>query len=349
MAFLLNKLNHHHKQRTPDDLVKVAVEQLHILGPSCEKEKEKEKCLEKLSRYMAELKVLMLGDGEEGPHRELALIVAEESCRNGLPSLLATKLPWLEFETRKDAAAVFGEILHTEHNGRLPGVEYVTKHPEMLVSLILGYADTNIALISGGMLRNCTRHEPLAKAVLTSSEAFDSLYNYVELENFEVASDAFQTMKDLLTRHSKMVADHLLAHYDDFIGRYTKLLHSENFVTRKQSLKLLGELLLDRQNVKIMLRYVNERDNLCLMMNLLRDTSKSIQFEAFHVFKVFVANPNKPPEISDILIGNKEKLLLFLRDFLSDKDDEQFKEEKAVVMKEISMLGVVDPPEEASD
>lgn len=27
-------------------------------------------------------------------------------------------------------------------------------------------------------------------------------------------------------------------------------------------------------------------DNLCLMMNLLKDPSRSIQFEAFHVFKV---------------------------------------------------------------
>ena len=33
-------------------------------------------------------------------------------------------------------------------------------------------------------------------------------------------------------------------------------------------------------------QYVADVDNLCLMMNLLKDPSRSIQFEAFHVFKV---------------------------------------------------------------
>ncbi len=35
-----------------------------------------------------------------------------------------------------------------------------------------------------------------------------------------------------------------------------------------------------------MMQYVSDVDNLCLMMNLLKDQSRSIQFEAFHVFKV---------------------------------------------------------------
>ena len=51
-------------------------------------------------------------------------------------------------------------------------------------------------------------------------------------------------------------------------------------------LQLLGELLLERSNLKVMVRYVADEANLKLMMNLLRDSSRSIQFEAFHVFKV---------------------------------------------------------------
>lgn len=50
--------------------------------------------------------------------------------------------------------------------------------------------------------------------------------------------------------------------------------------------QLLGELLLERSNLKVMVRYVADEANLKLMMNLLRDSSRSIQFEAFHVFKV---------------------------------------------------------------
>ncbi len=51
-------------------------------------------------------------------------------------------------------------------------------------------------------------------------------------------------------------------------------------------LQLLGELLLNRANVKVMMRYVSDVNNLKLMMILLKDNSRSIQFEAFHVFKV---------------------------------------------------------------
>lgn len=67
---------------------------------------------------------------------------------------------------------------------------------------------------------------------------------------------------------------------------YKGLLHSPNYVTKRQSLKLLGEILLDRTNFNVMTRYISNEDNLKDMMNLLKDKSKNIQFEAFHVFKV---------------------------------------------------------------
>lgn len=38
--------------------------------------------------------------------------------------------------------------------------------------------------------------------------------------------------------------------------------------------------------------------------------------------QVFVANPNKPPEIARILKRNKDRLLVFLKDFHNDKDGE---------------------------
>ena len=99
---------------------------------------------------------------------------------------------------------------------------------------------------------------------------------------------------------------------------------STNYVTKRQSLKLLGEILLDRANFSVMTRYIANDANLKMMMNLLRDKSKNIQFEAFHVFKVFVANPKKPPQIEAILRRNKDKLLAFLKDFHNDKDGELF-------------------------
>lgn len=37
-----------------------------------------------------------------------------------------------------------------------------------------------------------------------------------------------------------------------------------------------------------MTKYISKPENLKLMMNLLRDKSRNIQFEAFHVFKVWI-------------------------------------------------------------
>ena len=74
--------------------------------------------------------------------------------------------------------------------------------------------------------------------------------------------------------------------WTQFFAAYTQLIMSSNYVNKRQSLKLLGEILLDRANFNVMTRYIGNEANLKMMMNLLRDKSKNIQFEAFHVFKV---------------------------------------------------------------
>lgn len=114
------------------------------------------------------------------------------------------------------------------------------------------------------------------------------------------------------------------------------MLVSSNYVTKRQSIKLLGEILLDRANYNVMLEYVDSPEHLKLTMNLLRDKSKNIQYEAFHVFKVssaldlipmkpanskqvFVANPKKSKAVQDILLKNREKLLVFLPKFHEER------------------------------
>uniref|UniRef100_A0A914RV11 Protein SDA1 n=1 Tax=Parascaris equorum TaxID=6256 RepID=A0A914RV11_PAREQ len=102
----------------------------------------------------------------------------------------------------------------------------------------------------------------LAKIIL-QHPVFYNFFQYVS--TFDIASDAFSTFKELITKHKALCAEFLETNYDKFFESYQNLLNSENYVTRRQSLKLLGELLLDRHNF-----------------------SRSIQFEAFHVFKVLL-------------------------------------------------------------
>jgi calcium binding protein 39 len=53
-----------------------------------------------------------------------------------------------------------------------------------------------------------------------------------------------------------MVATYLEANYDRFFASYTSLVLSKNYVTKRQSLKLLGEILLDRANFNVMTKFV---------------------------------------------------------------------------------------------
>ncbi|XP_057467734.1 uncharacterized protein LOC130757103 [Actinidia eriantha] len=89
-----------------------------------------------------------------------------------------------------------------------------------------------------------------------------------------------------------------------------------------------------------MKRYVVEVRYLKVMMTLLKDSSKNIQISAFHIFKVFVANPNKPQEIKVILAKNHERLMDLLQNLSPGKgaDDDQFEEEKELIIKEIDRV-----------
>ena len=165
------------------------------------------------------------------------------------------------------------------------------------------------------------------------------MFDYMQLPTFELASDAAASFREILTRHKALVSEYLEGNFDTFFGAYNKMLEEGNYVTRRQSLKLLSELLLDRANIKCMMRYISSVENLCLMMNLLRDEARSIQFEAFHVFKVFVANPNKPAAVMSILMKNREKMIGYLANFQNDREDEQFIEEKAMLTTLLEQLG----------
>lgn len=84
-----------------------------------------------------------------------------------------------------------------------------------------------------------------------------------------------------------MVAKYIDTNFDLFFEKYNNILiRSESYVTKRQSIKLLGEILLDRQFYEIMTRYVESGENLKLIMWQLKDDRKMVQYEGFHVFKV---------------------------------------------------------------
>ncbi|VIO88973.1 Uncharacterized protein BM_BM13872 [Brugia malayi] len=321
--------------KSPPDIVKNLKDSLTQLEKLERGDKKNEKVAEEVSKSLQAIKSIIYGQESQEPHLEQVAQLAQESYNSSILPMLIQNLIKLDFEAKKDVAQIFNNLLRRQIGTRSPTVEYVHTRPQILEALVKGYETPEIAVTCGSMLRECIRHENLAKLVLYGND-FYKFFNYVEVSTFDIASDAFSTFKELVTRHKTICAEFLDSKYDEFFQAYQNLLNSENYVTRRQSLKLLGELLLDRHNFNVMTRYINNADNLKLMMNMLKEKSRSIQFEAFHVFKVFVANPNKSKAVADILLRNKEKLVEFLTNFHTDRtEDEQFNDEKAYLIKQI--------------
>ncbi|KAF2075613.1 hypothetical protein CYY_003081 [Polysphondylium violaceum] len=333
----MNIFSFNKKQKTPAELVKSIKESLASIEKSGPNSKSSEKASEEISKCLQEMKKILYGDSEHEPNQEAVGSLSAEICANDLIPILIKDLSKLEFEAKKDFAQIFNILLRFKNGARAPTVEYISKNSDILDSLVKGYEQQDIALNCGTMLRECIKHESLAKALIYSPN-FWEFFEFVEVSNFDVASDTFATFKELLTKHKALSADFLEKNYDQVFEKYTTLLNSQNYVTRRQSIKLLGELLLDRSNFNIMTKYISSASNLKLMMNLLRDKSKSIQYEAFHVFKVFVANPNKTKPILEILTKNKDRLITFLTQFHNDKEEEQFNDEKTFLVKQIQAI-----------
>ncbi|VDK53617.1 unnamed protein product [Anisakis simplex] len=318
--------------KSPPDIVKNLKESLIVIEKG---DKKSDKAAEEVNRWLQAVKGIIYGQEGQEPHTEQVAQLAQETYNANVLPMLIKNLSKLDFEAKKDVALIFNNLLRRQIGTRSPTVEYLCARPDMLITLVHGYEAADIAVTCGSMLRECIRHEHLAKIILQHA-IFYNFFQYVEVSTFDIASDAFSTFKELITKHKALCAEFLETNYDKFFECYQNLLNSENYVTRRQSLKLLGELLLDRHNFAVMTRYISNPDNLKLMMNMLKEKSRSIQFEAFHVFKVFVANPNKPKAIAEILLRNREKLVEFLTNFHTDRtEDEQFNDEKAYLIKQI--------------
>ncbi|CAL5348848.1 unnamed protein product [Camellia sinensis] len=106
----------------------------------------------------------------------------------------------------------------------------------------------------------------IRKSTYWNLQAFMLFFKYVELPNFDVACDAFLTFKA-------------------FFEQYEKLLISSNYVTRRQSLKLLSEFLLESPNSHIMKCYIVEVRFMKVMMTLLkRVVGKALRLIFMEIF-----------------------------------------------------------------
>ncbi|RVW57817.1 putative MO25-like protein [Vitis vinifera] len=300
-----------------------------------------------------ELKLILYGSGENEPVAEACAELTQEFFKENTLRLLIIFLRKLNLEARRDATQVVANLQRQQVKSRLIASDYLEANLDLMELLISGYEDLDIALHYGGMLKECIRHQSIARHVLESQQ-MRKFFDYIQIPNFDVAADATATFKggrifreiennfDLSLQLQDAGISFLLSTILLYPGNWQELL-TRHKSTVAEFLKwnydwLLAEILLDRSNCAVMVRYVSSKDNMRILMNLLREPSKTFQIEAFHVFKLFVANKNKPDDIINILVANRTKLLFFFSNFKIDGENEGFEEDKAHVVKEIAEL-----------
>ncbi|CAG0926299.1 unnamed protein product, partial [Notodromas monacha] len=110
------------------------------------------------------MKNMLYGTGEAEPQNEIVVAqLAQELYNSNLLLLLIQNLNKIEFESKKDVAQIFNNVLRRQIGTRTPTVEYIMAHPDILFTLMRGYEHQEIALNCGTMLRECCRYETLAK------------------------------------------------------------------------------------------------------------------------------------------------------------------------------------------
>ncbi|KAH8816307.1 conidiophore development protein-like protein hymA [Xylogone sp. PMI_703] len=324
---------------------------------------------EELAKTLAQMKYILQGTQETESSPEQVYQLVTGMIQEDLLIHLASNLYRLPFESRKDAQVIFSYVLRFRLPGGSPKSEpialsyVVNQRPDVLVELCKGYDHKESATPAGTVLREVLKSDAAAAIILyhdpndgpggakgitgiqpdikqSGKGVFWKFFDWIDQGSFEVSADAFTTFRDILTKHKQIVAQYLTTNFDLFFDKYNNVLvKSESYVTKRQSIKLLGEILLDRANYAVMTAYVDRGEHLKICMNLLRDERKMVQYEGFHVFKVFVANPHKSIAVQKILLINRERLLTFLKHFLEERtEDEQFIDEKEFLIKQIKNM-----------
>ena len=232
---------------------------------------------------------------------------------------LIEKLPLIGFENKKLVANIVCNALLLKIEDRLVTVDYICKEPEILFCLIdtYKYGRSDLTLNCGRILRQCLKHECLARIALNSQQ-FLELFSYVNQKTFDVAMDAFITFQSLLTTHKELSEEYLIENNELFFDNYMKLINSNNYVTKRQSLEILALILSYSQTNRDL--FCKQTQRLTVILDLFWHHYRHIRFRALNVFNVLICadiDGHHSMEIIQFLINqnNRQRLVEVLKNF----------------------------------
>ncbi|CCD24775.1 Hym1p NDAI_0D04620 [Naumovozyma dairenensis CBS 421] len=307
------------------------------------------KLQEECSKYLIGLKHFILADTDPHPSPEAIDELYTAMFRSDLFYDLILHIPDLEFEARKEVMIIFAICLNYSKDNKFVTVDYFIQQPKT-INLMLKICESSLQqkrsashdvfLVIGNMIIECIKYEQLCRIILKDPQLWN-FFEFAKLANFEISTQSLQILNAVFTTHSKLVSKEFFNNSNNiinFIKRINKLMTHGNYVTKRQSTKLLASLIIQRNFNQLMNTYINAPESLKIIMNLMTDKSKNLQLEAFNCFKILIANPRKSKPILDILIKNREKLLKYFETFGLDNQDPVFLNEREFVIDRIENL-----------
>lgn len=256
---------------------------------------------------------------------------------------LIVKLPLIGFENKKLIATIICNALLLRIDDRLVTVDYVCREQETLFALIdsYKYGRSDLTLNCGRILRQCLKHKCLARNVLYSKKFYE-LFAYVEQKRFDVAMDAFITLRSLLTTHRDLIEEYLTENEAIFFDNYMKLIDSDNYVTKRQSLEILALVMKDSELIRQM--FARQTTRLTAILDLMRHKYRHIRFRALNVFNVLISS-DKDSDLSMTIVRflafstDRQQLVEVLHNFRDYKTKcKMFLELKPFAVKLIDFL-----------
>lgn len=270
---------------------------------------------------------------------------------NLLASLLL-KFSILDFESRKNISILFTNGFGKLVDNKFVYIDYMCSKTDLIILLLillenskqLALHNVENYLAIGSILEECIKFEQLSRFVISQNLESGVVWKLLDncmIQQFEISTQSFILINLLFLRNTKMISNEFFNNKNNlniFIQKINTMLKHGDYVAKRQSIKILSTMILGRSFSQLMTTYISNAENLKLIMLLLNATSKNLQLEAFHIFKVFVANPNKPKSVCDILLANREKLIKFITVNFVDSPDRNLKREKQYIINVLEEL-----------
>jgi calcium binding protein 39 len=205
----------------------------------------------------------------------------------------------------------------------------------IIKKIVKRYGEPSNTAFLGVVIRKANKNSSLNLQIY-ETEMITSIATLLMSNDFLVCTDAYITLKDVLTRHKKNTRAYFLNNMDCF-DRYNQVL-STNYLAKRLVLQIYEGIFLDKFFFDILSKYVENPEYLRLIIKLMGERSERIRFDVFHVLKMFIANPNKGDEIIRIIVEENENIYNFLLSIKRESDS--FMKEKEYLLKETMKLRI---------